>query len=220
MAAAARKAGEQRRRSLHDLTELGAVIVLSVSALGSSYAGFQVALWEGQRATHYALAAKAQTAASREKTSALQRESVNAMHFTQWLNAYAAGNAELEAFYRDRFQPGFRTAFDEWIASRPRYNSDSPPTPFDIPGYRQMSTGSSDRLERQAEAYYRAGARDNHNSDSYGRSVVVFALALFLAGIVQGFDSPRTRAVLVALAALASLTAVGLFVSLPAIRLV
>lgn len=194
------------------------MVVLSASALGSTYAGYQEGLWDGEQASHYALAAKAQTAAASERTLAMQRESVNALHFTQWLNAFAAGNSELELFYRERFRPEFRKAFDAWMATRPRLDPSSPPTPFDIPGYRARSTAPAERFEAQAAGHLRSADRDTRASDAYGQSVVIFALALFLGGIVQGFESNRTRLVLVTLAALACLVALALLVDLPALR--
>jgi hypothetical protein len=178
---------------LHGLTELGAVLVLSASALGSSYAGFQESLWDGEQAAHYAIAMTNQTAASKEEMLAVQLNSVNALQFTQWLNAYAAGNEDLEAFYRNRFQPEFRAAFDKWIESRPRFDAKSPPTPFDVPGYREQSRFRAQLLAQETERNLRAARNDTAVSDSYGLSAVIFALGLFLGGIVQGFDAHRLR---------------------------
>jgi hypothetical protein len=209
----------QRQQNLHQLTELGAVLVLSVSALGSSYAGFQESLWDGDQAAHYAMAMTNQTAASKEEMLAVQLNSVNALQFTQWLNAYAAGNLELEAFYRDRFQPEFRSAFDKWIASRPRFDARSPPTPFDVPGYREQSRSRAQQLAQRAERDLRAAAHDAGISDSYRQSAVIFALALFLGGIVQGFDAQRLRLILVSLGTIATLIALLELAGLPAMRL-
>lgn len=203
------------RRSQHQLTEMWAIVILSVSALASSYASYQQGRWDGERNAHFALASTAEMAASKEETLAFQRESVNAMHFTQWLNAYANGDSALEQFYRDRFRPSFRAAFDRWLATRPRFNSDAPPTPFDVPGYRKQSRLKSDELQGQSDRYLAAAKEDMRISDAYGRSVVILALALFLGGMVQAFDSQRGRLVLVGLAAITAVFGLSTLVPLP-----
>lgn len=203
------------RRSQHQLTETWAIIILSVSALASSYASYQQGRWNGEQDAHFALATTAETAASKEETLAFQRESVNAMHFTQWLNAYANGDAVLEQFYRDRFRPSFRAAFDRWLATRPRYNPDAPPTPFDVPGYRKQSRLKADQLQGQSDRYLAAAKEDMRISDAYGQSVIILALALFLGGMVQAFDSHRRRLVLVGLAAITTAFGLSTLVPLP-----
>jgi hypothetical protein len=76
--------------------------------------------------------------------------------FIQWVNAFARGEEELEAFYEAASATSFVPAFDAWVATKPRTNPDAPRSPFEMPQYklaattrptssrhRQLSSGSS-----------------------------------------------------------------------------
>jgi hypothetical protein len=204
-------AGGRKQQSMENWT----IAVLSISALASSYASYQGGRWDGEQDANLALASTAETAASKEDTLAFQRESVNALHFTQWLNAYASGNDELEQFYRDRFRPSFRIAFDQWMATKPRFNKDSPPTPFDVPGYRTQARARATELAAHSDRLMQEAKKDMEISDSYGRAVVIFALSLFLGGMVQAFDAQRRKLILLGLAAVTTLLGLTTLIPLP-----
>jgi hypothetical protein len=216
-AAVPEKNGQAERS--YRLTELFAAILLSATALLTSYAGFQGELWDGEQATNYALAEQTRTTASTREMIAGQHTGIDAMIFTQWLGAYTSNNEALATFYRARFRPEFRTVFEQWIATRPLVNPNAPPTPFHMPGYLEQSTASAKATERKADQYFAAGQRANGTSDVYGRATVIFALALFLGGITQTFDTRKTRILLLSLAAFCTLLGVVRIIGLPAIRL-
>ena len=203
----------------HRLTELVAAIILSIAALLSSYAGFQGDLWDGEQAANYALAEQARTAASKDQMVAGQRTGLDAMMFAQWLTAYTSNNRELANFYRARFQPEFHAPFEEWVGTRPMLNPKAPPTPFHMPSYSQRPSQASRDLDTKADRYFAAGQRANGISDTYGQSVVIFALALFMGGITQTFDTRKTRVMLLSLAAFSVLLGVARIIGLPAIRI-
>ena len=200
-------------------TEIIAVSVLSVAALCSSYAGFQAELWDGELAANYALAEQTRTGASKDTTVALQLGTVDALIFTQWLNASAENNAELQQFYRDRFRPKFRGTFEQWLALRPRQNPKAPPSPFLMPGYRDSELQAGRDQSTKADQLFAAGQKANEISDAYGQSVVIFALSLFMGGIMQGFDIYRTRVLILVLSSFSLVLGILRIVGLPAIRL-
>jgi hypothetical protein len=207
----------QAERS-YRLTELFAAILLSSTALLTSYASFQGELWDGEQATNYALAEQTRTAASTREMIAGQHNGVDAMIFTQWLAAYTSNNGRLAEFYQSRFRPEFRAVFEQWVATRPLVNPDAPPTPFHMPGYLEQSTQTAKATDRQADQYFAAGQRANRISDVYGQATVIFALALFMGGITQTFDTRKTRILLLALSAFFTLLGLVRISGLPAIR--
>jgi hypothetical protein len=198
--------------------ELLAAILLSIAALLTSYASFQGQLWDGEQATNYALAEQTRTTASTHAMIADQHNGVDAIIFSQWLAAFASHNERLAEFYRLRFRPEFRTVFEQWIATRPLVNPNAPPTPFHMPGYLQQSTQTAKATERKADQYFAAGQRANQIGDAYGQSTVIFALALFMGGITQTFNTRRTRIMLLSLSAFCTLLGVVRVFGLPAIR--
>ena len=202
------------------VTETIAAILLSIAALGSSYAGFQSDLWDGEQAANYALAEQSRTDSSKDATVTLQYAGIDTILYTQWLDAYASNNLELANFYRGRFRPEFRQVFDQWMAMRPRQNPDAPSTPFHLPTYRDKTLDSGKALARKADQLFDEGQRANEISDSYGQAVLILALALFLGGITQGFKVHRTRVLLLSFSAFCLLLGLARIAFLPAIRLI
>lgn len=202
------------------ISEILSAAVLSFAALGSAYATYQADLWDGKQAALYAQATQAKTAASKEESVALQLKTVDALLFTQWLNARAVREPALEEYYRTRFRPPFRKLFEEWVAMRPNSNPQAPATPFELPDYdaqirAKQATGSS-----LPDALFREGERANNIGDFYGQSTVLFSLALFMGGIGQVFRRAMPKRIVLALAGLCLLLGLIRVLSLPAIRLI
>ncbi len=209
-----KETGRQER-----ITETIAAVLLSVSALASSYAGFQSDMWDGEQAANYALAEQTRTEASKNEMVAGQHTGADAMIFVQWLNASQSGNQELEQFYRQRFRPDFNAAFEKWTATRPLKDPKAPSTPFQMPGYFEETRREARAQSAKADQLFKDGQRANEISDTYGQAVVIMALSLFLGGIIQGFNVHRTRVLLLAFAAGSLLLGLFRIAFLPAIRL-
>ena len=94
-----------------------------------------------------------------------------------------AGNAELAGFYEQRFREEFQTAFDAWQATQPLTNPDAPLTPFALREYKLADADRAARLNREAGVRSDAASVANKQADEYMLAVVLFATALFFAGI-------------------------------------
>ncbi len=103
--------------------------------------------------------------------------------FFQWVNATATDEAELAEFYPARFRPEFRPAFDAWLATDPLTNPDAPPTPFAMDEYQLQADADAERLDAEAEAMAAVVRRNIQRSANYVLGVVLFAVALFFAGM-------------------------------------
>jgi hypothetical protein len=119
--------------------------------------------------------------------------------FTQWVNAYARDETELESFYRKRFRPEFRPAFEAWVATKPRTNPTAPLSPFAMPQYHLAASDEADALEARAGAFSASVATYIQRADNYTLAVVMFASALFFAGISTRMRSRGPRLALLAL---------------------
>jgi hypothetical protein len=80
-----------------------------------------------------------------------------------------------------------------------RRNPDAPLTPFAMPQYRIASARESERLNALAGVYANAAGEANRRADDDILAVVLFATALFFAGISTKLQSLRQREVLLAL---------------------
>ncbi len=82
-----------------------------------------------------------------------------------------------------------------WIATRPLKNPNAPLTPFAMPQYRLAATAEVERLDAEAELSAASVRAYIQRSTNYVLCVVLFAAALFFAGISTRFESSRLRAV-------------------------
>jgi hypothetical protein len=122
--------------------------------------------------------------------------------FFQWVNADAADDDELADFYRQRFRPEFQPAFDAWLASDPLTDADAPATPFAMDEYQLQARTDAERFDAQAETFAAAVRRNVQRAANYVLGVVLFAVALFLAGMSAKLRSPGPRKVLLAVSSL------------------
>jgi len=135
--------------------------------------------------------------------------------FTQWVDAYARGETELEAFYRKRFRPEFQPAFEAWVATKPRKNPDAPLSPFAMPQYHLTASDKADELEARAGAFSSTVSQYIQRADNYTLAVVLFASALFFAGISTRMRSPGQRVALLAVGYLLLLGTIAWLATFP-----
>jgi hypothetical protein len=110
-----------------------------------------------------------------------------------WVNADTSKDTALANFYRNRFRQEFRPAFRAWMATRPDENPDAPPTPFAMPEYRLASTANAERLDQAAEESSASVATNIQRATNYVLGVVLFAVALFFAGMSTKLQTPVLR---------------------------
>src|SRR4029453_4376047 len=108
------------------------------------------AAWRAQRAADNRKASAARIESSEASTRAGQLTQIDIATFTQWVDAYVAGNTELADFYRQRFRKEFQPAFEAWLATTPRPNPSAPASPFEMPQYRVAEADEAKRLDAVA----------------------------------------------------------------------
>jgi hypothetical protein len=132
-----------------------------------------------------------------------------------WTSAYAEKQTTLADFYRRRFRAEFKPAVDAWVATRPLKNRNAPLTPFAMPQYKVAARAEAERLNAEAEVYS-AKARSNvQRATNYVLGVVLFAAALFFAGISTKLQTQRMRRVLLGLGLLVFVSTVVWLATLP-----
>jgi len=166
---------------------------LSVAALTTTWSTYQAALWDGEQAANYSLANGFRIEASRLAARADTLQAVDIELFSSWLDAKAAGETQLQAFYYARFRPDFRPAFNAWTALKPLENPDAPQGPFMMAEYQSPEREEAEALETKAQATFDEGQRDNDIGDIYVQATVVLASGLFFGGICQMFKRRRVR---------------------------
>lgn len=178
---------------VHVKVELFATILLAVAAVATAWSSYQSARWSGVQAIDFSDANAARVESAQASTEAGQLSQVDVITFTQWVDAYTANDEKLADFYFHRFRDEFKPAVKAWVALKPLKNPDAPPTPFAMPDYKLAASAQANRLSAKADAAGAAARESNQRSDNYVLAVVLFAAALFFAGISTKLSSPRYK---------------------------
>jgi hypothetical protein len=190
-------------------------VLLAVAAVATAWSTYQSARWRGEQAADSTKATAAHIASSQASTRAGQLTQVDIATFIQWVDADVAGERRLAQFYRRRFRKEFRPAFAAWVATSPQTNPTAPISPFAMRQYRVAEALRSDRLNTAAGMHADAAGEANERAGNYVLAVVLFAVALFFAGMATKLRSLGTQEVLLVLGWVVFLGAAAWVATLP-----
>jgi hypothetical protein len=176
-----------------DWVEIAATVLLAFAAVATAWSSYQATRWNGEQAKTSGRVNKTRIAAVRASDLANAQEQVDVATFMQWVDSYARGETALVNFYRQRFRQEFRPAFNAWIATKPLKTKGAPLTPFPMPQYRLAAKAEAGRLDGRAEELSAQVRRDIQRASNYVLGVVLFAVALFFAGMSTKLTAPALR---------------------------
>ena len=183
-----------------------AAVLMSTAALGTSWASYQATTWNDQQRIKTLEAGRLRQRAGSAQIRAQQMRGVDVVLFTSWLDAEMGGRRRLADIYAARFRPEFRPAFGAWMAQDPFGNPEAPPSPFAMPEYRLELDDEVAITTSRAEVAAVAADVASGWQSAYVMNTVIFALALFFAGTMQGGTRHRVvRGILLLAAVLACL---------------
>jgi hypothetical protein len=176
-----------------DWVELISTLLLALAAVATAWSSYQATRWNGEQAKAASRTNAIRIQAARAESLSEAETEVDVATFIQWVNARARREPELAEFYRARFRKEFQPAFAAWLATRPFTRTDAPPTPFAVPEYRLAAKEEAERLDVAAEASAAEVRRNIESASRYVLAVVLFAVALFFAGMSSRLASPGPR---------------------------
>ena len=176
-----------------DWVEVAATVLLAFAAVATAWSSYQATRWNGEQAKASGKVNKTRIEAARASGLANAQQQVDVATFMQWVDSYARDESRLVTFYRERFRPEFKPAFEAWIATKPLVTEGAPRTPFVMPEYRLAARAEAERLDQTAEALSAEVRRDIQRSTNYVLGVVLFAVALFFAGMSTKLTAPGLR---------------------------
>ena len=182
-----------------DRVELAATVLLAIATVATAWSGYQSTRWNGEQAKAAARASALRIDSTKAAALANSQTEVDVATFTQWVNAYAQDQKQLADFYFRRFRKEFRPAVDAWIATKPLENANAPLTPFAMPQYKLAARAGSERLDAEAEIQTAKARRNIQRATNYVLGVVLFASALFFAGMSTKLTSARLRVVMLSI---------------------
>jgi hypothetical protein len=210
------ESAEKKIASRSALFETVALLLLSVATVGTAWCSYQAASWGGYSAGRMNHSNSAARRAAALQLQASQMAVMDVMLFSSFLDAQQGGRDKLADFYRDRFRPEAKTAFDKWIALRPFETAGAPPHPFVPELYQPQLLTDAAKADAESQDYWRQGSETAAVSRNYVLITVLLASALFFSGVAARFSSPGIRRGLLAVGLAAFLFALGRMLFLPA----
>jgi hypothetical protein len=171
-------------------------VLLALATVATAWSGYQASRWNGEQAKAFSKANSNRIESTRASNLATSQTQIDVATFVQWVDAYAKKETRLADFYFKRFRSEFKPAVDAWIATKPLKNATAPLTPFAMPQYELAAQEQADRLEREADAWAAKARANVGRSTNYVLCVVLFAAALFFAGMSAKLPDRRIRVVL------------------------
>ena len=175
-------------------------LLLSLVAVLAAYSGYAAAKWGTESSVMLAKASAERTKANRADIEAIVTRTLDSASFNAWFTAFTAGNANAERLAAKRMRPGYRPAFNAWLATDPEHNLNAPPGPAYMPQYVIPQEVQSKAYDAQADAAFAKGADAGSTSDKYIRDTVFLATVLFLVGISGHFRIRQARLGLIGMA--------------------
>jgi hypothetical protein len=176
-----------------DWVDVVAAVLLALATVATAWSGYQAARWNGEQAKAGGRSNAARIESTRAAGLANTQTQLDVATFIEWVNAYAHRDNQLTTFYFDRFRPEFRPAVEAWVATKPLKNRAAPLTPFRMPQYRLAEQAKADHLQSESEQWAALARSYVQRSTNYVLGVVLFAAALFFAGMSMSAKLPSRR---------------------------
>lgn len=181
--------------------DLAVTILLATLTVLLAWSGFQASKWSGVQAINFSDAGRARTDSNALSNLGATAVSTDSGIFISWLEAAepafadspegVTAGAGLAPFLYKNFPDRLRVAVDDWIAQGGPVSGG--PLPFELDSYVVESFVQAAELREEAAAFGDTARENNQQSDVYVLATVVFAGALFLAGISQKMSSQRSQ---------------------------
>jgi hypothetical protein len=174
------------------LLEILAMLLLGIATVGSAWCGYQASKWNGEQSSIARSASDARVEASRLFGLATQAVSYDASFVATYAQAYQAGNTTLTTFYRTSLvRPAFLPVLDEWEAEVKA--GKAPANLLSDPAYLDAQYGPYREAEARSETLSLASEEAGNNSDAFVLTTLLFAVALFFAGVTSSFRFRTVR---------------------------
>ncbi len=208
--------------------ELFIAIILGITAVLTAYASWQGSLYDGNQAQDYTEG----TTKIADANSLFNKANQLYVQDSQTWNeisslrvdkafAESAGDADeveriqykLDYLMYNNVSPEFGVAI-AWADEQENYVS-----PFEMEGYGDSYYIDADALCDEGYAQIKAGNAANELGDKQGLVTVIFAVVLFMLGIVSTFNNMRTKFVITSISIAALIYGVIVMLSVPMITI-
>ena len=211
----AKHADEHRHVQRDRALSIAEAILLSIVTLLAAWSGYSAAKWSTESRLKLSEASATRTQANRAFQQSLTFRVGDATTFNAWFAAYLTHNTKGMQVAERRFRPGYKVAFDAWLATHPFTNPNAPPGAQSMPQYKPPGAAASKALDAKADEVTSEGEHDGETGDDYVRTTVILASVLFLVGISSHFAVRSVRVGVLTLATVLLIVATIAVVRLP-----
>jgi hypothetical protein len=190
-------------------------VLLSIVALIAAWSGYSAAKWGTESSLSLAKASSARSKASADEIQAIQIRTLDSVSFNTVEGAYVTGNVKVFRLAVRRLRPGYKPAFEAWLATHPLKNPNAPADPSDMPQYVIPQQAAARKNNAEANVYFAQGESASSTADKYVRLTVLLAAVLFLVGIGSRFPVPAARYGLISVAGVLLVISVVELLTLP-----
>ncbi|HHX42948.1 MAG TPA: hypothetical protein GX714_03030 [Chloroflexi bacterium] len=173
--------------------EIVAAVVLSIASLMTTWSTYQAAQWSRDQIAAGSAATVVLLESARLSSLGGQAILIDVVTFTNWVQAFSAGDQRAAEFYRERFRDEFRPAFEAWVASDPLENPEAASSPFALPEYAPARTQEAAALRDEAARLQLEAQTASNNVAYYNRNTLFLASALFFVALSRMFYKAQVR---------------------------
>lgn len=175
-------------------------LILAVASLVVAWNGYEATQWGSQQSKATSRLLDARFAATGAASRGEQRQLIDILTFSSWLDAKLLDDLEVEAFYRTHFRSEFKPFFDAWMATEPFTNADAPINPFVMSGYVLEDMQRAEALEQSALEFAEQAQEAGRIGGNYIKNTLFVSVALFFAGLTRSFERRKIQIVMLAVA--------------------
>ena len=178
------------------------MVLLGVATVGTAWCGYQASKWNGTEGDLARAASDTRVESTRLFTLATQAVSYDATFVATYAQAYQQKNTALMTFYRaSLMRPAFAPVLDEWEAEVKAGRT--PANLLTDQVYLDAQYASYREAAAKSEALTVASDAAGRNAEDFVLTTLLFAIALFFAGVTSSFRYRSVRIILLMGAVLA-----------------
>jgi len=206
---------ERSRQSNNRLSEMIAVFLLGIATIGTAWCGYQASRWNQDQGDLARQSSDLRVEANRQFGLATQQIVYDANLVAQYARAVVDGDTKLQDFYKATlFRPAFLPVLERW--QQAVKEGKTPPNLLQDKDYMSSQLADYESTQSKSEAVDLEGKKAGENGDEYVLLTVLFAAALFFAGVTTSFKAQMARLVLISFAAVLIAYCISRIVTLPA----
>ena len=171
----------------------GGAVLLALAAVATAWSSYQASRWTGEQAKTFSAANAARVESTKDADLANSQTQVDIALFIQWVEADLHNDEVIADLYLQRFREEFKPAFRAWLETNPFEDPTAPDSPFAMPQYVLAAREDATELEATADATAETARLYVQRATNYVLGVVLFAVALFFAGISSKLPRPGLR---------------------------